>query len=140
MYSARGNSRKFRFQSENRKRELDLPQDKKHDLQFNLRKISNRRRPNLITKGFYLQCRKKMVCTYHGQIKRATKKFDYGRQAQSKLQLSWTGLLYPQLIHHISISNLPDKQWLPHQINNGILPDNQWQPQKVTQNDLVNCR
>ena len=25
--------------------------------------------------------------------KRATKKFDYGRQAQSKLQLSWTGLL-----------------------------------------------
>ena len=66
-----------------------------------------------------------MVCTYHGQIKRATKKFDYGRQAQSKLQLSWTGLFYPQLIHHISISNLPDKQW---------------QPQKVTQNDLVNCR
>ena len=125
MYSARGNSRKFRFQSENRKRELDLPQDKKHDLQANLRKISNRRRPNLITKGFYLQCRKKMVCTYHGQIKRATKKFDYGRQAQSKLQLSWTGLLYPQLIHHISISNLPD---------------NQWQPRKVTQYDLVNYR
>ena len=107
MCSARGNSRKFRFQSENRKRELDLPQDKKHDLQANLRKISNRRRPNLITKGFYLQCRKKMVCTYHGQIKRATKKFDYGCQAQSKLQLSWTGLLYPQLIHHISISNPP---------------------------------
>ena len=72
--------------------------------------------------------------------KRATKKFDYGRQAQSKLQLSWTGLLYPQLIHHISISNLPDKQWLPHLINNGILPDNQWQPRKVTQYDLVNYR
>ena len=101
------------------------PRIKKHDLQANLRKISNRRRPNLITKGFYLQCRKKMVCTYHGQIKRATKKFDYGRQAQSKLQLSWTGLLYPQLIHHISISNLPD---------------NQWQPRKVTQYDLVNYR
>ena len=115
MYSARGNSRKFRFQSENRKRELDLPQDKKHDLQAKLRKISNRRRPNLITKGFYLQCRKKMVCTYHGQIKRATKKFDYGRQAQCKLQLSWTGLLYPQLIHHISISNPPD-QWQPRKV------------------------
>ena len=80
------------------------PRIKKHDLQAKLRKISNRRRPNLITKGFYLQCRKKMVCTYHGQIKRATKKFDYGCQAQSKLRLSWTGLLYPQLIHHISIS------------------------------------
>ena len=62
--------------------------------------------------------------------KRATKKFDYGRQAQSKLQLSWTGLLYPQLIHHISISNLPDKQWLPHLVNNGILPDKQWHPPK----------
>ena len=32
--------------------------------------------------------------------KRATKKFNYGCQAQTKLQLSWTGLLYPQLIHH----------------------------------------
>ena len=58
----------FNRRIEVRKRELDLPQDKLHDLQANLRKISNRRRPNLITKGFYLQCRKKMVCTYHGPI------------------------------------------------------------------------
>ena len=49
----------FNRRIEVRKRELDLPQDKLHDLQANLRKISNRRRPNLITKGFYLQCRRK---------------------------------------------------------------------------------
>ena len=48
----------FNRRIEVRKRELDLPQDKLHDLQTNLRKISHRRKPNLMTKEFYLQCRK----------------------------------------------------------------------------------
>ena len=44
----------FNRRIEIRKRKLCPPQEKLHDLQANLRKISHRRRPNLITKGFYL--------------------------------------------------------------------------------------
>ena len=56
----------FNRRIEVRKRELDLPQDKLHDLQTNLRKISHRRKPNLVAKEFYLQCRKHYAD--HGMI------------------------------------------------------------------------
>ena len=58
----------FNRRIEVRKRELDLPQDKLHDLQANLRKISNRRRPNLITKGFIYSVEEKTICTLNRYI------------------------------------------------------------------------
>ena len=46
-------------------------------------------------------------------MKRETKKFNYDCQAQSKLKLGWVGLLYSQLIHHVSgsTSKLGKQAW-----------------------------
>ena len=70
----------FNRRIEIRRRKLYLPQEELHDLQTNLRRISHRRKPNLMAKELYLQCRKeKSLCwsrsdnyTKETQIKNGT--------------------------------------------------------------------